>query len=312
MSKADANMERDSRNASERSPATSSEALEAPDTQRVIEAFKDMPGRELVEMIGHARRLEKRLRRVAHNIVGPYVGIEEHSERVANALTELDRLQQSAQSENMCTACGAKEGEPCRGNCERAMPPAIGDTPYVKRYGENDPQSSIGDTTASSTMYVNGHFDIREALDKPTRKADLDLARYILKNLCGWNCRDVVSDEERDTEYLADMISAARYGHATQSATGYSELSSLADQLEMAYGDMPKDRPPGPPTTIVQKLRELASARPATVDTTGLLRRAAQVIRDGEGDPEFTPHSVSELLSQIDSVLAASDGGGDK
>jgi hypothetical protein len=99
MSKADANMERDSRNASERSPATSSEALEAPDTQRVIEAFKDMPGRELVEMIGHARRLEKRLRRVAHNIVGPYVGIEEHSERVANALTELDRLQQSAQSE---------------------------------------------------------------------------------------------------------------------------------------------------------------------------------------------------------------------
>jgi hypothetical protein len=80
--------------------ATSSEALEAPDTQRVIEAFKDMPGRELVEMIGHARRLEKRLRRVAHNIVGPYVGIEEHSERVANALTELDRLQQSAQSEN--------------------------------------------------------------------------------------------------------------------------------------------------------------------------------------------------------------------
>jgi hypothetical protein len=81
------------------SPATSSEALEAPDTQRVIEAFKDMPGRELVEMIGHARRLEKRLRRVAHNIVGPYVGIEEHSERVANALTELDRLQQSAQSE---------------------------------------------------------------------------------------------------------------------------------------------------------------------------------------------------------------------
>jgi hypothetical protein len=105
-------------------------------------------------------------------------------------------------SATRCTACGAKEGEPCRGNCERAMP------------------SSIGDTTASSTMYVNGHFDIREALDKPTRKADLDLARYILKNLCGWNCRDVVSDEERDTEYLADMISAARYGHATQSATG--------------------------------------------------------------------------------------------
>jgi hypothetical protein len=108
----------------------------------------------------------------------------------------------SARSATRCTACGAKVGEPCRGNCERAMP------------------SSIGDTTASSTMYVNGHFDIREALDKPTRKADLDLARYILKNLCGWNCRDVVSDEERDTEYLADMISAARYGHATQSATG--------------------------------------------------------------------------------------------
>jgi hypothetical protein len=106
-----------------------------------------------------------------------------------------------ALSATRCTACGAKVGEPCRGNCERAMP------------------SSIGDTTASSTMYVNGHFDIREALDKPTRKADLDLARYILKNLCGWNCRDVVSDEERDTEYLADMISAARYGHATQSAT---------------------------------------------------------------------------------------------
>jgi hypothetical protein len=27
-------------------------------------------------------------------------------------------------SENMCKACGAKEGEPCRGNCERAMPSA--------------------------------------------------------------------------------------------------------------------------------------------------------------------------------------------
>jgi hypothetical protein len=114
-------------------------------------------------------------------------------------------------SANTCSACGAKEGEPCRGNCERAMP------------------SSIGDTTASSTMYVNGHFDIREALDKPTRKADLDLARYILKNLCGWNCRDVVSDEERDTEYLADMISAARYGHATQSAIGERIREAIAN-----------------------------------------------------------------------------------
>jgi hypothetical protein len=166
--------------------ATSSEALEAPDTQRVIEAFKDMPGRELVEMIGHARRLEKRLRRVAHNIVGPYVGIEEHSERVANALTELDRLQQSAQSENTtttearaglsqgapisgstpdasalsatrCTACGAKEGEPCRGNCERAMPSSIGESGAAE-YELLDAAVAFIERNAASVFALEG-FD---------------------------------------------------------------------------------------------------------------------------------------------------------
>jgi hypothetical protein len=29
-------------------------------------------------------------------------------------------------SATRCTACGAKEGEPCRGNCERAMPSSTG------------------------------------------------------------------------------------------------------------------------------------------------------------------------------------------
>jgi hypothetical protein len=29
---------------------------------------------------------------------------------------------QRAQSADVCSACGAKEGEPCRGNCERRMP----------------------------------------------------------------------------------------------------------------------------------------------------------------------------------------------
>jgi hypothetical protein len=29
-------------------------------------------------------------------------------------------------SATRCTACGAKEGEPCRGNCERAIPSSIG------------------------------------------------------------------------------------------------------------------------------------------------------------------------------------------
>jgi hypothetical protein len=179
-------------------------------------------------------------------------------------------------SATRCTACGAKEGEPCRGNCERAIPSST---------APHDRGALIERVAKALCQHAYPARTLDEAV-APSRQLWMRLIP--------------------EAEIAVQAMESAR------SATGYSELSSLADQLEMAYGDMPKDRPPGPPTTIVQKLRELASARPATVDTTGLLRRAAQVIRDGEGDPEFTPHSVSELLSQIDSVLAASDGGGDK
>lgn len=49
--------------------------------------------------------------------------------------------------------------------------------------------------------------------------SDEMLARYILKNLHGWNCRDVVSDEESDIEYLACMLKEHRQ-QCTKSATG--------------------------------------------------------------------------------------------
>jgi hypothetical protein len=52
----------------------------------------------------------------------------------------------SARSATRCTACGAKEGEPCRGNCERAMPSSTGDTTPQESplawvvFTPNDPQ----------------------------------------------------------------------------------------------------------------------------------------------------------------------------
>jgi hypothetical protein len=45
-------------------------------------------------------------------------GCDARPEDKHHALQDLEAIQ----SENMCKACGAKEGEPCRGNCERAMP----------------------------------------------------------------------------------------------------------------------------------------------------------------------------------------------
>lgn len=45
----------------------------------------------------------------------------------------------------------------------------------------------------------------------------------------------------------------------SSSTPSESEFAAMADQLQMAYGDLPKDRSPGPPTSIVKRLRELAA-----------------------------------------------------
>lgn len=67
----------------------------------------------------------------------------------------------------------------------------------------------------------------------------------------------------------------ARAAEARTSAlseiAGKSELEAIAAQLEMAYGDLPRDIPPGPPTSIVKRLREIASV-PSAIPQKWLVR----------------------------------------
>jgi hypothetical protein len=43
-------------------------------------------------------------------------------EAILLSLKDLDERRAVTPSADVCSACGAKEGEPCRGNCERRMP----------------------------------------------------------------------------------------------------------------------------------------------------------------------------------------------
>jgi hypothetical protein len=79
-------------------------------------------------------------------------GKAEICERVGKAFDDPCRFAPSA---TRCTACGAKEGEPCRGNCERAMPSSTRDidehgvlhgwrAAIAKACGNNDPVTPDG------------------------------------------------------------------------------------------------------------------------------------------------------------------------
>jgi hypothetical protein len=110
----------------------------------------------------------------------------------------------------------------------------------------------------------------------------------------------------RDAAGIVPGQTAALVGpnRAARSATA-GELAAMAEQLQMAYGDLLKDSPPGPPTSIVTRLRELSrvsasasiSAPPSVAATGGTPRTDAAYARSS--DPEDGWRMAADLEREL-------------
>jgi hypothetical protein len=133
-----------------------------------------------------------------------------------------------ALSATRCTACGAKVGEPCRGNCERAMPSSIGaseeiDDPFCWYIVQRDI------TDEYSTVYSEAENcpgpGWKPLYERPVIPSATG-ARYLVR--CGgecpqdWLCRDIPEVQAALCEALygdpatADADDIGRYLTAVQ------------------------------------------------------------------------------------------------